>query len=59
VLAWTWRPPSRLYELYQQLGDLGSPLFLACSQLKDLKTELSALRVDKVTGGAPNKLSKM
>lgn len=30
-----------------------------CSQLKDLKTELSALRVDKVTGGAPNKLSKM
>jgi large subunit ribosomal protein L35e len=29
------------------------------AQLKDLKTELAALRVAKVTGGAPNKLSKM
>lgn len=29
------------------------------NQLKDLKTELSLLRVAKVTGGAPNKLSKM
>ena len=28
-------------------------------QLKDLKIELGALRVAKVTGGAPNKLSKM
>ncbi len=28
-------------------------------QLKDLKQELGALRVAKVTGGAPNKLSKM
>lgn len=28
-------------------------------QLKDLKQELAALRVAKVTGGAPNKLSKM
>ena len=28
-------------------------------QLKELKQELSALRVAKVTGGAPNKLSKM
>lgn len=28
-------------------------------QLKDLKQELSALRVAKVTGGAPNKLSKI
>ena len=28
-------------------------------QLKDLKAELSLLRVAKVTGGAPNKLSKM
>ena len=27
--------------------------------LKDLKTELGALRVAKVTGGAPNKLSKI
>ncbi|RZR73038.1 hypothetical protein BHM03_00019449, partial [Ensete ventricosum] len=29
------------------------------NQLKDLKNELSLLRVAKVTGGAPNKLSKM
>jgi len=29
------------------------------NQLKDLKTELATLRVAKVTGGAPNKLSKM
>lgn len=28
-------------------------------QLKDLKAELALLRVAKVTGGAPNKLSKM
>ncbi|KAF8063791.1 RPL35 [Scenedesmus sp. PABB004] len=28
-------------------------------QLKDLKEELAALRVAKVTGGAPNKLSKI
>jgi hypothetical protein len=28
-------------------------------QLKELKAELAALRVAKVTGGAPNKLSKM
>jgi hypothetical protein len=30
-----------------------------CPQLKELKQELGALRVAKVTGGAPNKLSKM
>jgi len=29
------------------------------SQLKELKQELGALRVAKVTGGAPNKLSKI
>lgn len=29
------------------------------NQLKELKTELGGLRVAKVTGGAPNKLSKM
>lgn len=29
------------------------------TQLKELKTELAALRVAKVTGGAPNKLSKI
>jgi ribosomal protein L29 len=28
-------------------------------QLKELKQELAGLRVAKVTGGAPNKLSKM
>eukprot|EP00803_Ostreobium_quekettii_P009507 evm.model.scf_180.12 EVM.evm.TU.scf_180.12 scf_180:124115-126432(-) len=28
-------------------------------KLKELKTELAALRVAKVTGGAPNKLSKI
>jgi hypothetical protein len=31
----------------------------ALLQLKELKTELGGLRVAKVTGGAPNKLSKM
>jgi large subunit ribosomal protein L35e len=30
-----------------------------CLQLKELKNELGGLRVAKVTGGAPNKLSKM
>ncbi|KAI3817717.1 hypothetical protein L1987_11515 [Smallanthus sonchifolius] len=29
------------------------------AQLKDLKAELALLRVAKVTGGAPNKLSKI
>jgi large subunit ribosomal protein L35e len=29
------------------------------NQLKELKSELGALRVAKVTGGAPNKLSKI
>ncbi|KAJ8754172.1 hypothetical protein K2173_014954 [Erythroxylum novogranatense] len=29
------------------------------SQLKELKSELALLRVAKVTGGAPNKLSKI
>uniref|UniRef100_A0A804RE97 60S ribosomal protein L35 n=1 Tax=Zea mays TaxID=4577 RepID=A0A804RE97_MAIZE len=29
------------------------------AQLKELKSELSLLRVAKVTGGAPNKLSKI
>eukprot|EP01023_Acetabularia_acetabulum_P050733 TRINITY_DN5514_c0_g1_i1.p3 TRINITY_DN5514_c0_g1~~TRINITY_DN5514_c0_g1_i1.p3 ORF type:complete len:127 (-),score=20.03 TRINITY_DN5514_c0_g1_i1:260-640(-) len=29
------------------------------NQLKELKTELATLRVAKVTGGAPNKLSKI
>jgi hypothetical protein len=34
-------------------------LCLVLLQLNELKTELAALRVAKVTGGAPNKLSKM
>ncbi|CAM8972465.1 unnamed protein product [Rhodiola kirilowii] len=29
------------------------------SQLEDLKAELALLRITKVTGGAPNKLSKI
>jgi hypothetical protein len=48
-------------------GTCGTPLICAavllfhCShlQLKELKQELGQLRVAKVTGGAPNKLSKM
>jgi hypothetical protein len=39
-----------------------APLFPAAvpaPQLGELKQELAALRVAKVTGGAPNKLSKM
>ena len=35
------------------------PACLPCLQLKELKVELGGLRVAKVTGGAPNKLSKM
>lgn len=38
---------------------LADRAFLAALQLKELKQELGALRVAKVTGGAPNKLSKM
>ena len=37
----------------------GKFLALWFQQLKELKAELAALRVAKVTGGAPNKLSKM
>ncbi|XP_039135976.1 60S ribosomal protein L35-like [Dioscorea cayenensis subsp. rotundata] len=37
----------------------GKPKSDLLNQLKDLKTELSLLRVAKVTGGAPNKLSKI
>ena len=43
----------KVYELRQKTkADL-------LNQLKDLKAELALLRVAKVTGGAPNKLSKM
>jgi large subunit ribosomal protein L35e len=43
----------KAYELRKKSkGDL-------LNQLKELKTELAALRVAKVTGGAPNKLSKI
>lgn len=43
------------------IASLASILLTTCTraQLKDLKTELAGLRVAKVTGGAPNKLSKM
>lgn len=34
-------------------------VFFCAVQLKELKQELGGLRVAKVTGGAPNKLSKM
>lgn len=40
-----------------ELRSKSKPELLA--QLKDLKAELALLRVAKVTGGAPNKLSKM
>ena len=40
-------------------GRLSAERCLAALQLKELKQELGALRVAKVTGGAPNKLSKM
>ena len=40
-------------------ADSRHPCCAHLSQLKELKTELAALRVAKVTGGAPNKLSKM
>ncbi len=43
-------------QLLNQLTVLTAVFML---QLKDLKQELGALRVAKVTGGAPNKLSKM
>ena len=43
-------------QLLFQLSVLTATFML---QLKDLKQELGALRVAKVTGGAPNKLSKM
>ncbi|KAK2382719.1 Ribosomal L29 family protein [Trifolium repens] len=43
----------KVYELRQKTkADL-------LNQLKDLKAELALLRVAKVTGGAPNKLSKI
>jgi hypothetical protein len=34
-------------------------MLLSRPQLQELKQELGGLRVAKVTGGAPNKLSKM
>ncbi|KAK4487500.1 hypothetical protein RD792_005856 [Penstemon davidsonii] len=43
----------KVHELRQK----NKPDLLA--QLKDLKAELALLRVAKVTGGAPNKLSKI
>ena len=49
--AGAWAPPHAL----RALTASPSPRV----QLKELKTELAQLRVAKVTGGAPNKLSKM
>ena len=46
--------PQGLLQFYSRLHNS-----VQCLQLKDLKQELGALRVAKVTGGAPNKLSKM
>ncbi|KAK3233001.1 60S ribosomal protein L35 [Cymbomonas tetramitiformis] len=43
-------------KVYQLRGKSKSELM---SQLNELKTELAALRVAKVTGGASNKLSKI
>nr|DAD25958.1 TPA_asm: hypothetical protein HUJ06_027426 [Nelumbo nucifera] len=37
----------------------GKPKAELLNQLNDLKAELALLRVAKVTGGAPNKLSKI
>lgn len=49
-------PPPCPSALMCRLPPLFSHLLV---QLKELKQELSGLRVAKVTGGAPNKLSKM
>lgn len=51
----------RLHTGGVRLSDLACcyPCLPACLQLKELKQELGGLRVAKVTGGAPNKLSKM
>lgn len=43
----------------ETLPVLRCPACVCCLQLKELKEELAGLRVAKVTGGAPNKLSKM
>ena len=52
-LVWIPAAGLKAYELRKKSkGDL-------LNQLKELKTELAALRVAKVTGGAPNKLSKI
>ena len=49
----SWKARIRVHELREK----SKTELLA--QLKELKAELALLRVAKVTGGAPNKLSKM
>ena len=48
-----WKARIKVHELR------GKPKADLLAQLKELKAELALLRVAKVTGGAPNKLSKM
>jgi large subunit ribosomal protein L35e len=47
------------FELYTHFHPSIPSLIVDPVQLKDLKNELSGLRVAKVTGGAQNKLSKI
>ncbi|RZR78198.1 hypothetical protein BHM03_00003473 [Ensete ventricosum] len=54
------RPQERLAAVASAVHELrGKTKAELQNQLKDLKNELSLLRVAKVTGGAPNKLSKI
>lgn len=65
--ALTWFPPC--FVLVRSFASAGAGLKChelrnkskgdLLAQLQELKTELAALRVAKVTGGAPNKLSKI
>ena len=55
-----FRRPPALHRALLHQSLITVPCFLTITpQLTDLKTELAGLRVAKVTGGAPNKLSKM
>lgn len=57
TMLWLRMAASAVASLREEL--IASPCSLPRLQLKDLKQELGGLRVAKVTGGAPNKLSKM
>ncbi len=52
----TLYPPTAKVKAHELRGKSKSDLL---NQLKELKSELGGLRVAKVTGGAPNKLSKI